>query len=117
MSIGIAIIVIGDLVLRTMRGYFLDWASTRIDIKLSARIMEQVVGTRLEFRPNSVGSFASALLNATLIESLVSLETVKAIGIEGAMQHKWEHSASFLTEVGSKLKLLSSSINNGANAI
>ena len=190
MSIGIAIIVIGDLILRTMRGYFLDWASTRIDIKLSARIMEQVLGTRLELRPNSVGSFASnlrsfesvrdfitsatittlidvpfglifiavmawislpmvlpviigaiimlvyafsvqtkmhelsetmyrasALRNATLIESLVSLETVKAIGIEGAMQRKWEHSASFLTEVGSKLKLLSSSINNGANAI
>ncbi len=190
MSIGIAVIVIGDLILRTMRGYFLDWASTRIDIKLSARIMEQVLGTRLELRPNSVGSFASnlrsfesvrdfitsatittlidvpfglifigvmawislpmvlpviigaiimlvyafsvqtkmhelsetmyrasALRNATLIESLVSLETVKAIGIEGAMQRKWEHSASFLTEVGSKLKLLSSSINNGANAI
>ena len=32
MSIGIAIIVIGDLILRTMRGYFLDWASTRIGI-------------------------------------------------------------------------------------
>ena len=152
--------------------------------------MEQVLGTRLELRPNSVGSFASnlrsfesvrdfitsatittlidvpfglifigvmawisppmvlpviigavimlvyafsvqtkmhelsetmyrasAARNATLIESLVSLETVKAIGIEGAMQRKWEHSASFLTEVGSKLKLLSSSINNGANAI
>ena len=190
MSIGIAVIVIGDLILRTMRGYFLDWASTRIDIKLSARIMEQVLGTRLELRPNSVGSFASnlrsfesvrdfitsatittlidvpfgiifigvmawislpmvlpviigaiimlvyafsvqtkmhelsetmyrasALRNGTLIESLVSLETVKAIGIEGAMQRKWEHSASFLTEVGSKLKLLSASINNGANAI
>ena len=190
MSIGIAIIVIGDLILRTMRGYFLDWASTRIDIKLSASIMEQVLGTRLELRPNSVGSFASnlrsfesvrdfitsatittlidvpfglifigvmawislpmvlpviigavimlvyafsvqtkmhelsetmyrasAARNATLIESLVSLETVKAIGIEGAMQRKWEHSASFLTEVSSKLKLLSSSINNGANAI
>ena len=190
MSIGVAVIVIGDLILRTMRGYFLDWASTRIDVKLNARIMEQVLGTRLEMKPNSVGSLASnlrsfesvrdfitsatittlidvpfglifiavmawislpmvvpvimgsiimlvyafsvqtkmhelsetmyrasAARNATLIESLVSLETVKAIGIEGAMQRKWEHSASYLTEVGSKLKLLSSSINNGANAI
>ncbi len=190
MAIGIAIIVIGDLILRTMRGYFLDWASTRIDIKLSARIMEQVLGTRLELRSNSVGSLAnnlrsfesvrdfitsatvttlidlpfgfifigvmawislpmvvpvilggiimlvyafsvqtkmhelsetmyraSALRNATLIESLVSLETVKALGIEGTMQRKWEHSASFLTEVGSKLKLLSQSINNGSNAL
>jgi ATP-binding cassette subfamily C protein LapB len=190
MAIGIAIIVIGDLILRTMRGYFLDWASTRVDIKLSARIMEQVLGTRLEHRSNSVGTLAnnlrsfesvrdfitsatvtalidlpfglifigviawislpmivpvivggiimllyafsvqakmhelsetmyraSALRNATLIESLVSLETVKALGIEGTMQRKWEHSASYLTEVGSKLKLLSQSINNGSNAL
>jgi len=57
---------------------------------------------------------ASATRNATLIESLVGLETVKALGIEGQMQRKWEHSAHFLTEVSSKLRLLSSSINNGA---
>ncbi|PKO52375.1 MAG: type I secretion system permease/ATPase, partial [Betaproteobacteria bacterium HGW-Betaproteobacteria-20] len=190
MSIGVAVIVIGDLILRTMRVYFLDWASTRIDVKLSARIMEQVLGTRLELRSNSVGSLASnlrsfesvrdfitsatittlidvpfglifigvmawisfpmvipviiggiamlvyafsvqtkmhelsetmyrasAARNATLIESLVSLETVKALGVEGAMQRKWEHSSIFLTEVGSKLRLLSASINNGSNAI
>ena len=190
MSLGVMVIVIGDLILRTMRGYFLDWASTRIDIKLSSRIMEQVLGLRLEQKPNSVGSFASNLRsfesvrdfitsatittlidlpfglifiavmawislpmvvpvivgamimlvyalsvqtkmhelsetmyrasgirNATLIESLVSLETIKALGIEGNMQRKWEHSAAYLTEVGSKLRLLSSSINNGSNAI
>lgn len=190
MAIGIALIVIGDLILRTVRGYFLDWASTRIDIKLTARIMEQVLGIRLEQRPNSVGSFASnlrsfetvrdfitsatittmidipfglifigvmawiswpmiipvvfgaililfyslsvqtkmhdlsetmyrasAMRNAILIESLVGLETVKALGIEGKMQRKWEHSAHYLTEVASKLRLLSSSINNGASSI
>ncbi|WP_036299695.1 type I secretion system permease/ATPase [Methylotenera sp. L2L1] len=190
MSLGVSLIFIGDLVLRTMRGYFLDWASTRIDIKLTARIMEQVLGIRLEQRPNSVGSFASnlrsfetvrdfitsatittlidipfglifigviawiawpmiipvllgavviliysfsvqtkmhdlsetmyrasAIRNATLIESLVGLETVKALGIEGQMQRKWEHSAHFLTEVSSKLRLLSSSINNGATTM
>ncbi len=190
MAIGVAVIVIGDLILRTMRGYFLDWASARIDVKLSARIMEQVLGTRLEQRPNSVGSLASnlrsfesvrdfitsatittlidvpfglifivvmawisppmvipvlvgaaimllyafsvqskmhelsesmyragAVRNATLIESLVGLETIKALGVEGGMQRKWEHSASYLTEVGSKLKLLSQSISNGSNAI
>jgi len=190
MAIGISLIVIGDLVLRTMRGYFLDWASTRVDVKLTTRIMEHVLGIRLEQRPNSVGSFAnnlrsfetvrdfitsatittfidipfglifvvviawiswpmiipvllgavvmliysfsvqtkmhdlsetmyraSAIRNATLIESLVSLETVKALGIEGQMQRKWEHSSHFLTEVSSKLRLLTSSINNGANSI
>ena len=190
MALGIALIFIGDLVLRIMRGYFLDWASARIDIKLTTRIMEQVLGIRLEQRPNSVGSFASnlrsfetvrdfitsatittlidipfslifivviawvawpmiipvilgavviliysfsvqtkmhdlsetmyrasATRNATLIESLVGLETIKALGIEGRMQRKWEHSVRFITEVSSKLRLLSSSINNGATTI
>lgn len=190
LAIGVMVIVVGDFILRTMRGYFLDWASTRIDIQLSARIMEQVLGLRMEQRPNSVGSFASnlrsfesvrdfitsatittlidvpfgiifiivmawisplmvipvivgaivmlayafsvqskmhalsetmyragAVRNATLIESLVGLETIKALGIEGGMQRKWEHSATYLTEVGSKLRLLSSSIHNGSSAI
>lgn len=190
MGLGVLIIVLGDLLLRTMRAYFLDWASARIDIKLSASIMEQVLGIHLEQKPSSVGSFASnlrsfesvrdfitsatitalidlpfgiiflivmawispymvipvvvgalvmllyalsvqtkmhalsetmyrasALRNATLIESLVSLETIKSLGIEGSMQRKWEHSAKYLTEVGSKIRLLSSSIGNGSNAI
>ena len=190
LAIGVAILVMGDLVLRGMRTYFLDWASARVDVKLSARIMEQVLGLRLDQRPASVGSFASnlrsfesvrdfitsaavttlidlpfglifigvmawislpmvvpvivgalimllyafsvqtkmhalsetmyragAVRNATLIESLVGLETVKALGIEGRMQRRWEQSAAYLSEVGSKLKLLSASINNGANAI
>lgn len=190
MAVGIALITMGDLVLRSMRAYFLDWASTRIDVKLTRRIMEHVLGIRLEQRPNSVGSFAnnlrsfetvrdfitsatittfidipfslifigviawiatpmiipvligavlmliyafsvqtkmhdlsetmyraSAIRNATLIESLVGLETVKALGIEGQMQRKWEHSSHFLTEVSSKLRLLTTSINTGASSI
>lgn len=190
LGIGVALIVLGDLLLRSMRAYFLDWASARIDVKLSAQIMEKVLGTRYEAKPNSVGSFASNLRsfesvrdfitsatvvtlidlpfgiifliviawinvymvlpaliggaivliyslsvqtkmhdlsetmyragaqrNATLIESLVGLETVKSMGVEGQMQGKWEKSAMFLSEVGSKLKLLSSSITNGTYAL
>lgn len=190
LGIGVALIVLGDLLLRSMRAYFLDWASARIDVKLSAQIMEKVLGTRYEAKPTSVGSFASNLRsfesvrdfitsatvitlidlpfgiifliviawispymvlpaliggvivlvyslsvqtkmhdlsetmyrasaqrNATLIESLVGLETVKSMGVEGQMQGKWERSALFLSEVGSKLKLLSSSITNGTYAL
>lgn len=188
--LGVSIIVVADFILRTMRGYFLDWASHRVDTKLSASIMEQVLGTRLEQRPSSVGSFASnlrsfetvrdfitsatittlidipfalifiivmawiawpmiipvlagavimfmyalsaqarmhelsetmyrasAIRNATLIESLVGLETIKALGVEGMMQRKWEKSATYLTEVNSKMKLLSATITNSANGI
>jgi len=188
--VGISLIILADVALRTMRSYFLDWASKRIDVRLTASIMEKVLGTRLELRPSSAGSFASnlrafetvrdfitsatimtlidipfalifilvigwispymvipvivgsiillvysfsvqtkmqehsesmfragAIRNATLIESLVGLETIKALGIEGRMQRKWEQSAYYLTQVNAKLKLLSSSITNGANGI
>jgi ATP-binding cassette subfamily C protein LapB len=187
LALGVAIILVADMALRTMRGYFLDLASSRVDVRLSAYIMERVLGLRLEHRPLSAGSFAAnlrsfetvrdfitsatvtafidvpfavlflvvigwiawplvlpillgmllvlayaltvhskmhelsettfragALRNATLVESLVGLEAIKALGAEGVMQRKWESSASFLSRVGGQLRLLSSSTINGA---
>ncbi|MBZ0068663.1 MAG: ATP-binding cassette domain-containing protein, partial [Thiobacillus sp.] len=51
---------------------------------------------------------------ATLIESLVGLEAIKALGAEGVMQRRWESSANFLSRVGAQLRLLSSSTINVA---
>ena len=185
LAAGVVIVMLADIVLRTMRGYFLDLASKRVDVQLSALIMERVLGIRLEHRPASVGSYAvnlrsfetvrdfitsasvttlidipfalifiavigwiaapimlpvviglaivlgyawsvqgrlkelaetsyraSALRNATLIESLVGLETIKATGAESRMQRRWEETTSFLAHVGVKLRLLSSSAVN-----
>ena len=61
LSIGLALVLVGDLVLRIMRSKFVDLASSRADVKLSAFIMERVLGTRMEQRPASAGSFASNL--------------------------------------------------------
>ncbi len=52
---------------------------------------------------------ASALRNATLVESLVGLETLKAIGAESYMQRRWEQTASFLAHAGVQLRLLGTS--------
>jgi ATP-binding cassette subfamily C protein LapB len=57
---------------------------------------------------------ASALRNATLIESLVGLDTLKAMGAESVMQRRWEKSATFLARVSVQLKLLSTSNSNVA---
>lgn len=184
---GLLLVMGVDYVIRLLRGHFVDLASARIDLKLSALIMERVLGMRLAERPASVGSFAAnlrafesvrdfiasatvtalidlpfailflvvmlwiswplvlfpilgiigmviysyviqfkmrelsettfraaALRNATLIESLTALETIKANGAEGLMQAKWEHSAAFLARVSASLRLLSSSAVNGA---
>lgn len=187
LSIGVVLVLSADVVLRTMRGYFIDLAGSRVDVRLSAYIMERVLGLRLEHRPLSAGSFAAnlrsfetirdfitsatvtafidlpfaliflivvgwiswpvilpivfgmlllvgyalmvhhkmhelsettyragAMRNATLIESLVGLEAIKALGAESVMQRKWESSAAFLSRVGAQLRLLSSSTVNGA---
>ena len=79
MAIGVTIIVVGDLILRSMRGYFLDWASARIDIKLSSRIMQQVLGLRMEQKPNSVGSFASNLRSFESVRDFITSATVTTI--------------------------------------
>jgi len=185
LAAGVIIVMLADVTLRTMRGYFLDLASRRVDIQLSGLIMERVLGIRLEHRPVSVGSYAmnlrsfetvrdfitsasittvidipfalifvvvigwiswpllvpifiglvvvvgyalsvrgklkelaettyraGAIRNSTLIESLVGLDTIKAMCAESRMQRRWEETTSFLAHVGVKLRLISNSAIN-----
>jgi ATP-binding cassette subfamily C protein LapB len=183
-----AVLVLGfDFMLRTLRAYIVDSAGKRIDVQLSARIMEKVLGLRMDARPASVGSFAanlrafegvrdfiasatvttlidlpfvllfllvmawispwlllppvvgillvlfvtlvtqnkmheltettyraSAQRNATLVESLVGLETVKTLGAESQIQRQWERATLFIAQIGGRLKLLSAGTVNFA---
>jgi ATP-binding cassette, subfamily C, bacterial LapB len=186
MAIGIVLILCADLWLRNLRSRFVDEASARIDVELSARLMERVLGMKLANRPESVGSFASNLRgfeqvrdfiasstvtalidlpfaalfvavmvwlspwlalpvvatfavivilgwvlqhrlhqlsettyrasaqrNATLIESLTGIETIKAQGAEGAVQAKWERANVFLSRVNIRMRALSASASTG----
>jgi ATP-binding cassette subfamily C protein LapB len=60
---------------------------------------------------------AAAQRNATLIESLTGLETIKAQNAEGVMQRKWEQSVAFLARVNADLRLLSNSVVTSALTI
>lgn len=186
LAVGVVLIMCGDVFMRLLRSHFVDEASARIDVQISARLMEKVLGMRLENRPESVGSFASnlrgfeqvrdfiasstvtalidlpfALLfvivlawispwlalpvivaftvilimgyvlqyrlhelsqttyqasaqrNATLIESLTGIETIKALGAEGVIQGRWERANVFLARTNVKMRALSSSANYG----
>ncbi|MFV0370314.1 MAG: type I secretion system permease/ATPase [Azonexus sp.] len=190
LALGILIVIGVDFLLRSLRGYFIDLASARIDMKLSALIMERVLGMRMEARPAAVGSFsanlrsfesvrdfitsasvtafidlpfallfvivigliawplifpvlaamlavavyayvlqykmhelsettyrAGALRNATLIESLSALETIKTQAAEGVMQSKWEKSVAFVARVNNRMRFLSAAATNGAAEI
>lgn len=60
---------------------------------------------------------ASALKNAVLIESLSALETIKALGISGQSQWKWEEATGSVAQKGIKSKTLSNSISTFVNFI
>ena len=75
---GVVIVLIADLVLRTMRSHFVDKAAMRADVKLSSHIMERVLGLRMEHRPASVGSFASNIGAFESVRSFISSATIIA---------------------------------------
>ncbi|MDR2788226.1 MAG: type I secretion system permease/ATPase [Candidatus Accumulibacter sp.] len=190
LAIGVFLVFGMDFVMRLLRSHFIDLASARVDVKLSALIMERVLGMRMEGKPASVGSLAlnlrsfesvrdfiasmtvtalvdlpfalffllvivwiawplalipscglvlgliyayvlqfkmhelaettyraAALRNASLVESLIALETIKTQGAEGAVQIKWERTTAFLARTGAQLRLLSAFAGNGAMII
>jgi ATP-binding cassette subfamily C protein LapB len=50
--------------------------------------------------------------NATLIEALSGVETLKAMGAESIMQRRWEESTRYLAGVGVRLRLTSASVTH-----
>nr|WP_315197011.1 type I secretion system permease/ATPase [uncultured Aquabacterium sp.] len=186
LAIGVTLVLGADLFIRLLRSHFVDEASARIDVQISATLMERVLGMRLENRPQSVGSFASnlrgfeqvrdfiasstvtalidlpfALLfvvvmawispwlvlpvllvfglivlsgyvlqhrlhelsqstyqasaqrNATLVESLTGIETIKTQGAEGVIQARWERANQFLAALNVRMRGLSSTAMYG----
>ena len=61
LAIGVTTVFVFDLLLRTLRGYFIDMAGKKADVILSATIFEKVLGIKMASRSNSVGSFANSM--------------------------------------------------------
>ena len=78
LAIGLLLLLTGDLLLRTLRSRFVDLASSRVDVKLSASIMERVLGMRMEQRPASAGSFAANLRAFESVRDFIGSATVVA---------------------------------------
>jgi ATP-binding cassette subfamily C protein LapB len=190
LAVGVTLVMALDLMLRKLRSRFVDEASARIDVQISAQLMERVLGMRLENRPQSVGSFASnlrgfeqvreviasttvtalidlpfallfllviivvspwlaipvvlgfvgvlaagwviqdklhtlaestyrasAMRNATLVESLTGIETIKSQGAEGVIQARWEKANVFLAGTSVKMRGLSQGASYMTNGV
>ncbi len=76
---GITLVLILDYIIRLMRGHFISLVSSRIDLKLSALIMERVLGMRMSERPASVGAFASNLRSFETVRDFIASATVTAM--------------------------------------
>lgn len=72
LALGLAIALLADGGLRVTRGYFLDYSARRIDVDLSAAILEKTLGARLEYKPVSVGSYAASLRSFEFIRDLTT---------------------------------------------
>lgn len=185
LTIGVVIVFGFDLLMRTLRAYFIDVAGKRIDVTLSVSLFAKVLGIRMADRPASVGAFAnnvqefeslrefvtsatittlvdlpfallfimamawlggpiawvpliafpliggfglalqrplsrsiqesfrhSAQRQATLVETLAGLETVKSQRAEGPAQRRWEEAIGQLARLGLRTRLLSNTVIN-----
>lgn len=59
LSLGVSVVYIFDLVLKNLRAHFLDHAGKKADIKISARLFQQLMGMTMASRPASAGVMAS----------------------------------------------------------
>lgn len=187
LAIGAAMVFGFDLLMRSLRGYFIDMAGKKVDVILSANIFEKMMGIQMAARPASVGVFAnnlqefesfrdfltsatittlidlpfiflfiliiwwvggplaliplvavpvviavglmlqvplrrvvqevfrhSAQRQATLIETLSGLETVKSVGAESPIQRKWEQVIGQIARLGLRARFLSATVVNAS---
>ncbi|MFP4252566.1 MAG: type I secretion system permease/ATPase [Guyparkeria sp.] len=57
---------------------------------------------------------AGAMRNATLVEGLTDIETVKAFGVESRLQADWEKTSVFLAQNAARMRLISATVVSGA---
>jgi len=77
-----------------------------------------VVGYVLQHRLHELSQAtwqAAALRNATLIESLTGIETIKSQGAESAIQSRWERANAYLAEMTVRMRSLSSGAMNATS--
>lgn len=79
LAIGVAVVSLFDLLMRSLRAYFLDVAGKKFDVALSARLFEHVMGLRMEVRPRSVGAFANQLSEFESFREFITSATLTTL--------------------------------------
>lgn len=79
LALGVSIIICADLLLKLLRSWFVELAANRADLKLSAFVMERILGGRMQHAPASIGSFASNVQSFESVRSFIGSMTITAL--------------------------------------
>ncbi|MCR9214524.1 MAG: type I secretion system permease/ATPase [Proteobacteria bacterium] len=79
LATGVIIVIAFDLLLKSLRAYFVDNAGKRADVLLSSRIFEHVLNIQVKARPASAGAFANHLREFETLRDFFTSVTVTAL--------------------------------------
>ena len=79
LAIGIGIIYIFEFLMLSLRGYFIDIAGKKSELKISAMIFEKVMGLRMEAKPKSVGAFSKNLQEFDSVRNFITSFSITAL--------------------------------------
>lgn len=79
LAIGVLIVFIFDLLMKGLRGYFIDLAGKRTNMILASTIFERVLAIRMEAKPTSVGAFASNFHEFESFREFLTSATLSAL--------------------------------------
>jgi ATP-binding cassette subfamily C protein LapB len=79
LSIGMAIVLLFDFILRMLRGYFIDVAARDVDAKLGISVFKALTGMRLANKQGSNGAFAGLLREFETLRDFFASATIVAL--------------------------------------
>ncbi len=79
LTIGVAIVLTFDFILRMLRGYFIDVAGREVDAKLGTAVFDTLVGMRLANKQGSSGAFAGLLREFETLRDFFASATIIAL--------------------------------------
>lgn len=79
LAIGVLLVLAADFLLRVLRQYFVELAASRLDVTMSAKIMEKVLSIDLTNRPAKSGAFINSLQSFESIRHFFGSLTLVAL--------------------------------------
>lgn len=79
LAAGVTTIYVFDFIIKNLRAHFLDIAGRKADVKVSARLFEQIMGMTMTARPASAGVLASNMREFEGLRDFFTSATMAAI--------------------------------------